>query len=274
MCHGCTIFAPLQYAYGQFNNNVASICELQDKIEALRSASQPTCMALVLGVTNHWLTVLAYRIPGTAQVGVLYMDSNNTPVLKASDEELNRMLHLKEQERIKNKGQGYSPWQRTIKLQAWKDQRCLLDVLSECFSGTHNLRTELLDGSWNSLLESYYSNVCSHGVELGHQTMCLLLLVQWLQTERHPKGIREMQVSFLHRVGAHWLSAKLRGKIIKWMVDVRDVCQDYSGIGGVEETNDLLKVLDELEQSLVQKTSTHSTCQAKGTGHHHCPFMS
>eukprot|EP00731_Ephydatia_muelleri_P019146 Em0011g1186a len=193
---GAHLITVLQYAYGQFNNNVASICELQDKIEALRSASQPTCMALVLGVTNHWLTVLAYRIPGTAQVGVLYMDSNNTPVLKASDEELNRMLHLKEQERIKNKGQGYSPWQRTIKLQAWKDQRCLLDVLSECFSGTHNLRTELLDGSWNSLLESYYSNVCSHGVELGHQTMCLLLLVQWLQTERHPKGIREMQVSF------------------------------------------------------------------------------
>lgn len=213
-------------------------------------------MVLVLGVTNHWLTVLTYRIPSTARVGVLYLDSNNTPVLKVSDEELDRILHFKEQERVKNRGQGYSPWQRTIKVQAWKDQRRLLDVLSECFSGTHNLRTELLDASWNSLLESYYGNVCTHGTELDHQTMCLLLLVQWLQSERPPKGIREMQVSCLHRVGAQWLSAKLRDKIIKWMSDVRYVCRDSTGI---EEPNELLKVLDGLEQSLVQNISTRFT---------------
>lgn len=242
---GASLISVLHYAYGQFNNSAASVRELQDKIDAFRSATQPVCMALVLGVTNHWLTVLAYRIPEINRVGVLYMDSNNTPILKVSDDELNTILHLKEQERMKKKGQGYSPWQRTIRLQAWKDQRRLLDVLCECLSGKHDLRTELLDASWDSLLTSYYNSVCTHGAELGHQTICLLLLVQWLQTERHPKGIREMQVSSLHSLGACWLTSTLRDRIIRWMVDVRCICQDTSGI---EETSDLLKVLGDLDQ--------------------------
>lgn len=249
----------LQYAYGQFNSSVASICELQDKIDVFCTAAHPVSMAVVLGVTNHWLTVLAYRIPDCGRVGVLYMDSNNTPILRVSDEELNRILVTKEQDKIRRKGEGYSPWQRTIRLQAWKDQRRVLDVLSYCLSGKHNLRTELLDSSWGSLLDSYYSCVCSHGegpqtICTGHQTMCLLLLVQWLQVERHPKSISEVQVALLRQVGVQWVSTKLLAKVIRWMGDVRDVCKCSSGI---EETNTLLLVLDELEECIKQQHSNN-----------------
>ena len=247
-----------QYAYGQFHSNVASICELQDKIDMFCTSTHSIHMAMILGVTNHWLTVLAYKVPATGQVGVLYLDSNNTPILRASDEELNRILASKEQEKMKKRGEGYTTWQRTIKLQAWKDQRHLLDVLSDCLSGRHNLRTELLDSTWRSLLDSYYSNVCTHGARSGHHTICLLQLVQWLQVERRPKAIREVQLSFLHQVGGHWLSPTVHTRIMTWVEDIHQVSQCTCGI---EEINELLKIIDELVESLltepVKSPSSH-----------------
>ena len=196
--------APLsvQFAYGCVQNHTDDVIKFQQTIERLRTRRSPHGHVFILGVTNHWLTLYAYHRNQSAEqhpvskregLALVYLDSNNVPVLGASDEEIDDIVVEREKKRVQKKGQGYSSWKRDVIKQAFCDQRDLVTLLARCLSGQQSLLQHVLCRHWSVVLDSFEQHVAA-GAVVGVD-MFLPLLIQWLENHHQPNSLRDHQVS-------------------------------------------------------------------------------
>lgn len=155
----------------------------------------------ILGVTNHWVTLYAYYRTQLAEqqsvseregLSLVYLDSNNVPVLGASDGEIDDLVTEREKKRVQIKGQGYSSWKRDVVKQAFCDQRDLVTLLARCLSGQQNLLQHALCRHWSVVLDSFEQHMASAVVDVD---IFLPLLIQWLENHHQPNSLRDHQVS-------------------------------------------------------------------------------
>ena len=235
----------LQYAYGCIQNTVAEVCEMQEQLDRFKAGPAPNHIVFILGVTNHWLTAVAYkseRKQGTADTasampgdtGIVYLDSNNVPVLRASDAVIRELISEAEAKRIKRKGKGYSDWKRGVIFQAFVDQRALLGILAQCLTGAKDLRMELLDSLWTIILDSYDKCVKEKLCGCSDKGLQLALLTHWLETEHRPQSMRNHQLKTLRILGAGLLSSHVRKRIMDWIESLQPQCGCSSGIEVLE----------------------------------------
>ena len=278
-----------QYAYGRIQDTEAQVCTVQEKINTFCASDGPGYLVFILGVTNHWVMLLAYKIPRTkavsnvthkhetvpeqscgdetipnltdedrivlnttcrgTKVGLLYLDSNNVPMLTASNEEIVKIVEKKEAERIRCKGKGYSEWKRGVIFQAFVDQRDVVQLLAECLSGQRDLRSEMVAANWTNVLNSYDDHVLYPLANSRDANLYTALLLQWLEVHCHPRSLRDSQLS-LHRFGVKSLPSQLRLRLKHWISDSHQLLQQCSSTGfSVIEL--FLGVLEELQRCVL-----------------------
>lgn len=270
----------LHYAYGCILNTVAEVCKMQHSINAFKAALSPASQVFILGVTNHWVSLLAYKVSGDTcaktatdceaivadknsqqvastarlngwklpkeKISMLYLDSNNVPVLTASDAEILQIMAKKEAESVRKKGRGWSEWKRGVIFQAFVDQREVVRMLGRCLCGQSDLRTELLDASWAQVLDSYERHVSvgsQEDPELGPA-----LLVQWLEVQYRPQSLYKHQLALLRHLGTDLLGTSCRQRLQQWVGQCR---QQLEGCAiGMDILDAFRTILDQVEQGL------------------------
>ena len=248
---------------------------MQCYIDAFKAAPPPASQVFILGVTNHWVTLLAYKTSGDScvktaveceaiiadrdsskqvermarlkifkeKIGLLYLDSNNVPVLTASNTDILQIMSKKEADSVKRKGRGWSEWKRGVIFQAFVDQREVVRMLSRCLCGQSDLRTELLEASWAQVLDSYEQHVSVGSREdpgLGPA-----LLLQWLEVQYRPQSLCKHQLALLRSLGVDLLGIRGRERLQQWVQQCQqqlEVCG--TGIDILQAFRALLKQLE------------------------------
>lgn len=175
----------------------------------------------ILGITNHWVTLLLCK--SSHNVGVLYLDSNNEPVLLASDDDLQKLVAQREEKHIKKKGTPYSDWKRGNILQGFVDQRNFVKLIWECAAGIRDLRSELLTTSWCRIIDSYNYCVSSVLNESRDNGLYTALLLQWLEQHYCPQTIKNTHITLLHSLGLTLSEEPVIAKVKSWA----EHCQQY-----------------------------------------------
>ena len=194
------------------------MCAIQIKIDDFVSSPGPSHLVFILGVTNHWVSLLAYKATEQSsssnrlndyheqcnkqqqqRIGMVYMDSNNIPVPGYTNEDIDALLLKQENERIKVKGKGYTDWKREMYRQAYKDQRELVLKLTQCVSGCGNLCTDVIANYISRVMKSYNECVEQRLVKLGDSNLFLPLLLDWLQNHYPPQTMEETLLPMLEQ---------------------------------------------------------------------------
>ena len=237
----------LQYAYGCIQDTESQVCAAQARITMFREAPAPAHLVFILGVTNHWVTLLATKSgpgeqdrtsavlgsdererSGGEKISLIYLDSNNVPVLGASDADILALVHKKEKERVQRKGKGWSEWKRGVIYQAFVDQRALVSMLADCLCDNADLRGELLRVSWSRMLDSYDQNVFARLSSSEDTGLYVALLLHWLEGQYHPQTLRDTHLGMLHRLGPGWLGQGVRERVQLWVEHCRRILEGYT----------------------------------------------
>ncbi len=195
-------------------------------------------LVFILGVTNHWVTLLAYR-QCPEGIGLLYLDSNNEPVLLATEDDIDKLVEAREQKYIKRKGVGYEPWKRKILRQSLCDQRDVVALLSDCLRGTHTLSSEYVSSHWEKMLSSYREMVTTSARDRDVHTVGLLC---WLESGYSVRGLRDLYMKPLLFFGGESLTPQLRVNMQYWAEEVLQM----QPVGGLDHINNFLELVNEL----------------------------
>jgi hypothetical protein len=152
-------------------------------------------LAFILGVTNHWVTMVVEKTRKSS-LHVFYLDSNNEPVLMATESQLQALVEAREQKYMKRKGISYSDWKRNVLYQSFVDQRDIVELLVRCVSGESDLRGELTKQAWKKLVDSFYESVT---VRDGEDDLFLASLVQWIEQHYPTSVIHKHHIDLLER---------------------------------------------------------------------------
>lgn len=235
----------LQYAYGCIQDTESQVCAAQARITMFREAPAPTHLVFILGVTNHWVTLLATKSrvgdqrrtstvldsdehERSEKISMIYLDSNNAPVLAASDTDILALVRKKEKERVQRKGRGWSEWKRGVIYQAFVDQRALVSMLADCLCDNADLRGELLRVSWSRMLDSYDQNVVARLSSSEDTGLYVALLLHWLEEQYHPQTLRDTHLGMLHRLGPGWLGQRVRERVLLWVEHCQRMFEGYA----------------------------------------------
>lgn len=237
----------VQYSYGFFQHNFSTVCEIQDKINCFRLAPGPAHLVFILGVTNHWVTLVAYKNGCIQQdaaegecyshkletadssenrIGLVYMDSNNVPVLCYDDADIVRHIEEAERRAVEKKGKGFTDWHRAMYQQALVDQRQVVLKLAQALSGTLDLQSELVRNYMDRILDSFGS--CVTKKMNGDAAMFLPLLVDWLENCHPAKSLHKTLGPMLE--SPHHLCAARLAQLCSWVQD------NQAQLSGMEES--------------------------------------
>lgn len=194
------------------------MCAVQQRILKFLQ-SQEDWLVFILGVTNHWVTLVVHKSKENG-VTVFYLDSNNTPVLLASETHLEGLVQAREVKYAKRKGKPYSQWKRKVLYQSFEDQRDVVNLLVRCVSGEKDLRGELTTQSWSKLLDSYYQHVGRRGDDAD---LHLASLIEWLEDHYPSKVIHSHHLNILSQFHPH-MAKEVLVRIHQWSKD----CDNHS----------------------------------------------
>ena len=231
------------------------MCKIQDKIASFVSSPGPAHLVFILGVTNHWVTLLAYKTKeachckenngqtcGRGRVGLVYMDSNNVPVMCYSDNDIIRHVEDQEKERMAIKGKGYDNWQRNVIRQAYIDQREIVFKLSRCLRGLNDLRQELAENYAQKVLTSFRTHV-DETIQTKGVDLYIPLLLNWMETCYPPKILGDSLLPIVSHIDC--LSMNCASLLGQWAQENASRLEDIpaSGLSSVDSFLSILTAI-------------------------------
>lgn len=216
----------LQFAYGLLQDSGDHLCAVQERIQLFVHSKAKDCLVFILGVTNHWVTLMAYKT-SVRHIVVLYLDSNNEPVLLATIEDIKNLVEKRENKHITKKGVGYTPWKRNTLEQSLHDQRDVVSLLCDCLRGECDLRSELINSYWKRLVWSYRDHVTCPP-ESGD--LYAVMLLNWLESHYSAHIISEHYIKMLIQVGTQFFNCQLLLEIQAWVSECNNDQLTNTGI--------------------------------------------
>merc|ERR1719498_995072 len=151
---GDSTFLVFQYAMGRPMLEIESLLACQKAADSFVANPGPCHRCIIVGALSHWITVVVNKVPaadGVAALEVLLFDSNNTPVLGASDLQLAEIAAAKAEER------GWSPssTKESYYRNSLHDMRSVVTLLARLFAGAIDLRAEAANVSVERMLAGF-----------------------------------------------------------------------------------------------------------------------
>ena len=126
---------------------------------SFRQSGRSSRLIFILGITNHWVSVLITKENKKHSVSLVYFDSCNEPIVTYTDEDIIDHMKKKEAEKIKKKGKGWTAWEHEITKQSYMDQRDVVHMLASCAAGSSDLCNEMINGEVNKITQSFKISV-------------------------------------------------------------------------------------------------------------------
>lgn len=230
----------LQFAYGLLQDTGDHLCKVQDRINLFLSSTSNKHLVFILGVTNHWVCLMAYKTKDNG-IAVFYLDSNNEAVLFATHGDIKILVEKREKKHIAKKGYAYSQWKRTILEQSLCDQRDIVNLLCECIRGKTDLCHEVLNTHWSKLVQSYNDHLT--GV-VDSSDLYVPMLVNWLEANYSAHVIGEHYIKMLRQVGPEFLTPRLRKDVATW---VARCCGNSLRDTGISQVDHFFRVMQQLQ---------------------------
>ena len=127
---------------------------------------------------------------------MIYMDSNNVPMLCLSDKGISDYVKEQEEKRKAVKGRGYQNWKRNVIQQAYIDQRGIVDRISSYVSGESDMVQETVSSYVNKMLSSFNNHV-EKSLISGDPDFYIPLLLSWLESHYPVKVLRDNLLPFI-----------------------------------------------------------------------------
>lgn len=230
---------------------------MQDKINSFLLSPGPAYLIFILGVTNHWLTLLAYKIKGACpctytcgcgQVKLIFMDSNNVTSLSYSDEGIQEHIMEQEKKRISLKGIGYEKWRKIVMYQSYTDQKDIVNKIAHYVSGRTNLREEFVNEYVSKLLNCFSSHV-DEALSINGVDMFIPLLVSWLDTHYPAKILWENLLPFL--TNASILASNCLSPLSGWAQDNLTLINSIDTCSGLPQVDSFVLLLTTIVETLL-----------------------
>ena len=119
----------------QYRNLVISDQRKLELTKAMNSfkgytGAKPVVMSFMLGITNHWMCLLAVKSKGQAQYW--FFDSFNRHILEMDQREMLEEVERTEKERIRIKGEGFTPFYKEHLPICWADTQVSVKLIVDC----------------------------------------------------------------------------------------------------------------------------------------------
>ena len=225
---GDSTFLVFQYALGRPMLETESLLACQEAADAFVASPGPCHRCIIVGALSHWVTVVINKVPTAGEateVEVLLFDSNNTPVLGATDARLAEIAATKAEER------GWDPAcsKESYYRSSLHDMQSVVTLLARLFSGATDLRAEAVNGAVERMLADFDATASAtaqdtaytpDGSEVSEQKPSseefeAEALFLWLQERQPPAVLRSGVLATVQRWGAY-LSALNREALQAW----------------------------------------------------------
>merc|ERR1719498_47372 len=153
---GDSTFLVFQYAMGRPMLETESLLACQKAADSFVASPGPCHRCIIVGALSHWITIVVNKVPtasGATAVEVLLFDSNNTPVLGASEAQLAEIAAAKAQERGWDPSSSKESYYRS----SLRDRQAVVTLLARLFSGATDMRVEAVNGAVELMLADFES---------------------------------------------------------------------------------------------------------------------
>ena len=269
---GDSTFLVFQYALGRPMLETESLLACQEAADAFVANPGPCHRCIIVGALSHWVTVVINKVPtagGTTEVEVLLFDSNNTPVLGATDAQLAEIAAAKAGER------GWDPACKKERyyLSSLYDMQSVVTLLARLFTGATDLRAEAVNGAVERMLADFDATASStaqntactpDGSEVLEQHPSskefeVEALFLWLRERQPPAVLRSGVLATVQRWGT-FLSELNREALKAWaeraVVFSQRLCTND---GNASSHGNITQPLD--EQALVRRRALEGLAQ-------------
>jgi hypothetical protein len=151
---GDSTFLVFQYAMGRPMLETESLLACQKAADDFVANPGPCHRCVIVGALSHWVTVVINKVPTGDQataVEVLLFDSNNTPVLGASESQLAKIAAAKAEERGWDPSSSKESYYRS----SLRDQQAVVTLLARLFTGATDMRAEAVNGAVERMLADF-----------------------------------------------------------------------------------------------------------------------
>ena len=246
-------FLVFQYAMGRPMLETASLLACQQAADDFVAAPGPCHRCVIVGALSHWVAVVLNKVPLQSSSGssgdgggettpaaaataleVLLFDSNNTPVLGVSDEQLAEIAAAKAEERGWDPDSSKESYYRS----SLHDMRSVVTLLARLFSGATDLRAEAVNGAVERVLQDFHATVdaaisthlaaaaaAAAAASSGDSDGCdgddatqpeAEAWHLWLKERQPPPVLRSGLLATVERWGKGWLSDQNRAELRVW----------------------------------------------------------
>jgi len=146
--------------------SIDDIGRLHSVFDDFKKSKGPVCLALALGITNHWTGFVAYKDKGKVQM--IFLDSKNQAHLNVNDENIVDFAHEHNKQRVKMRKSVIEGFRWDVFIQSLKDTRKALHIIKDCLTTDSTIYNYHLQTQLNIVLRSY-NKYFSFAVNGGHQ---------------------------------------------------------------------------------------------------------
>lgn len=143
------------FAY-QFNALMlerGEVLKQQESIDFFRTTRTECVLGFMMGVTNHWVSLVAHHIGGYREY--FFLDSRNRPYLHFTEEQIVQLYEEIGQERVHLGKKPFTNWELTVAHQGVKDIQQSVRILMSCLVGQTTLPQVVVSCKVQHLLDNF-----------------------------------------------------------------------------------------------------------------------
>ena len=150
-------FISVLHTFGyQFNAMMlerGEVLKLQQSIDLFRTTRTECVLGFMMGVTNHWVSLVAHHIGGYREF--VFLDSRNRPYLQYTEEEIVELYQEIGRERASLGKKPFTNWELTVAHQGVKDIQQSVSILMSCLLGHTTLPQVVVSTKVRHLLDNF-----------------------------------------------------------------------------------------------------------------------
>eukprot|EP01102_Stenamoeba_stenopodia_P006612 TRINITY_DN1826_c0_g1_i1.p1 TRINITY_DN1826_c0_g1~~TRINITY_DN1826_c0_g1_i1.p1 ORF type:complete len:455 (-),score=73.25 TRINITY_DN1826_c0_g1_i1:33-1397(-) len=195
----------------------------------LRSRESTFAHAFLLGVTNHWVSIVVIKTSKTT-FEIFFMDSRNNRLLEVSDDDIWKLVDALMAESARQKqiqpSSNYYTWlnpeqKRLYVFESMKACQMFANLLINALLGKKDIISALLELNLDGFFEIYEREVTplSSFDSLDKDTFFTKLLY-WLENYMPPAVFETNLLRVLKELSTH-ISAQSRAKLLLWVQQIK-----------------------------------------------------
>ena len=141
------------FQFGSLQMERGDVMKVQRAIDDFLVAKGEGVLGFMMGVTNHWVSLVAHCVGGFREF--VFLDSRNRNYLKFDEAAIVSLYETVQRERIETGRKPLNNWELTVAHQGVKDIQSAVHILMECLTGRTTLPQVVVTHKVQHLLQNF-----------------------------------------------------------------------------------------------------------------------